>query len=70
MLDIESKKLDNGLIEVILIHDGQEDDSQRATKIVMITELCGKKWIIHKIKSNRKCYEGRGHKGWGIEWCN
>ena len=69
-LGIESEKLDNGLIEVMLIHDGQEDDSQRATKIVMIAELRNKKWIVHKIKSNRKCYEGRGHTDWGTEWCN
>jgi len=69
-LEIKSKKLSNGLIEVTLIHDGQEDDSQRATKIVMTTELTGKKWIVHEIKTNRKCWDGRGHANWGTEWCN
>jgi hypothetical protein len=69
-LEIESKKLGNGLIEVTLIHDGQEDDSQRATKIVMTTELTGEKWTVHEIKTNRKCWDGRGHTDWGTEWCN
>jgi PBP1b-binding outer membrane lipoprotein LpoB len=69
-LDIKSRELDNGLIEVTLIHDGQEDDSQRATKIVMTAELNNKKWIVHQIKTNRKCWDGRGHTNWGTEWCN
>lgn len=69
-LEIESKELDNGLMEVTLIHDGQEDDSQRAIKIVMTAELIGQKWTVHKIKTNRKCWDGRGHTNWGTEWCN
>lgn len=69
-LEIESKELDNGLMEVTLIHDGQKDDSQRATKIVMIAERIGQKWTIHKIKTNRKCWDGRGHTDWGTDWCN
>ncbi|RPD91651.1 hypothetical protein EGM88_14515 [Aureibaculum marinum] len=69
-LEIESKELGNGLIEVTLIHDEQEDDSQRATKIVMTAELTGEKWIVHEIKTNRKCWDGRGHTDWGTDWCN
>ncbi|MAX79875.1 MAG: hypothetical protein CL843_06845 [Crocinitomicaceae bacterium] len=69
-LEIESKELGNGLIEVTLIHDGQEDDSQRAIKIVMTGELIGQKWTVHEIKTNRKCWDGRGHTNWGTEWCN
>ena len=69
-LEIESKELDNELIEVTLIHDGQEDDSQRATKIVMTAELKDQKWTVHEIKTNRKCWDGRGHTNWGTEWCN
>ena len=69
-LEIESKELGKGLIEVTLIHDGQEDDSQRATKIVMTAKLTGKKWTVHEIKTNRKCWDGRGHTEWGTEWCN
>lgn len=68
--EIESKELGDGLYEVILVHDGQEDDSQRATKIIMTAKLTGKKWTIHKIKTNRKCWDGRGHTDWGTEWCN
>lgn len=69
-LEIESKELGNGLIEVTLIHDGQEDDSQRAIKIVMTGELIGQRWTVHEIKTNRKCWDGRGHTNWGTEWCN
>ena len=67
---IESKKIGEGLIEITLIHDGQEDDSQRATKIVMKAELIGQKWTVHEIKTNRKCWDGRGHTDWGTGWCN
>ena len=69
-LEIKSEELGNGLTEVTLIHDGQEDDSQRATKIVMIAELKDEKWKVHEIKTNRKCWDGRGHTDWGTEWCN
>ncbi len=69
-LDITSNELSDRLKEVTLIHDEQEDDSQRATKIVMVTELDEKKWIVHQIKTNRKCWDGRGHTDWGNEWCN
>ena len=69
-LEIDSNDLGNGVIEVTLIHDGQEDDSQRATKIVMTAELVGNKWIVHEIKTNRKCWDGRGHTNWDTEWCN
>ncbi len=68
--EIESKDLGAGIIEVTLIHDGQEDDSQRATKIVMKAELTDEKWTVHEIKTNRKCWDGRGHTDWGTEWCN
>lgn len=69
-IEIESQKLESGLVEVTLIHDGQEDDSQRATKIIMTAELNDKTWIVHEIKTNRKCYDGRGHTNWGTGWCN
>ena len=69
-LTFDSRKMDNGLEEVTLIHDGLEDDSQRATKIVMIAGLKNKKWIVKEIKTNRKCWDGRGHTNWSTEWCN
>lgn len=69
-IKIESQELESGLVEVTLIHDGQEDDSQRATKIVMTVELKDETWIVREIKTNRKCYDGRGHTNWGVEWCN
>lgn len=69
-LDITSKEIGDGLIEVTLIHDGQEDDSQRATKIVITANLDEQKWIVLQLKTNRKCWDGRGHTNWGTEWCN
>ncbi len=69
-LEIKNKELANGLTEITLVHDRQEDDAQRAIKIIMIAKLEGEKWIVHHIKTNRKCYEGRGHTDWGTEWCN
>ncbi|MDP8098248.1 hypothetical protein [Pasteurella atlantica] len=68
-LDIKSKDVGNGLTEVTLIHDMLEDDSQRATKIVMIVKHNDKKWVAQQIKTNWKCWEGRGHTNWGTEWC-
>ena len=29
-----------------------------------------KKWIVKEIKTNRKCWDGRGHTNWSSEWCN
>ena len=69
-LEINSKELKNGFIEITLIHDQQQDDSQRAIKIVMLTKRNGKKWVVFEIKKNRKCYDGRGHTNWGTELCS
>ena len=69
-LAIESKKLGQDRFEITLIHDGLEDDSQRATKIVMTAEHQNETWIVLEVKRNRKCYDGRGHTSWGTEWCN
>ena len=69
-LMVESKKTDNGYIEITLIHDGQKDDSVSGIKIIMIAELNNKKWNVIEIKTNRKCREGRGHTYWDTELCN
>lgn len=50
-LTFKSKKIDNGLEEIELIHDKQEDDSQRATKIIMVVELKDKIWSVKKNKN-------------------
>lgn len=69
-LELKSKEIEGGLIEVTLIHDRHADDSQRATKIVMTAELNGKSWLVRKVKANWKCYDGRGHTDWGTGPCN
>ncbi len=69
-LTIQSKEIDNGFVEITLIHDDQEDDSMRAIKIIMIAKLKNKKWSVMEIKTNRKCWDGRGHQNWSTEPCN
>lgn len=69
-LQIVSEIIDKGIFKVILIDDWLEDDSQKAVKIVMLAELKDSVWIVHEIKKNWKCYDGRGHVGWGTKLCN
>ncbi len=69
-LTFDSRKMKNGFEEITLIHEGLEDDSQRATKIVMLVEQSNKKWVVKEIKTNRKCWDGRGHTNWSTEWCS
>ena len=70
MLEIGSKELDNGLIKVTLIHSWQEDDAQRAIKILMTAKMIGQKWNLHEIKTNRKCWGELRHTDRRTEWCN
>lgn len=69
-LRITTRKLKENVFEVTLIHDNQQDDSQKAEKIVMIAKKIGNKWNADKISKNWKCYNGRGHTDWGTEYCN
>lgn len=69
LLTIKSKSLSKDKFSITLIHDKQQDDSQRAIKIVLSAQLKERKWEVKEIKINRKCWEGRGHTNWGIEWC-
>lgn len=55
---------------ITLIHDGLLDDSQRAVKYIMEAERIDSSWLVSSIKTNWKCWEGRGHEDWGIEYCN
>jgi len=55
--------------EITLIHDRLLDDSMRAEKILMTAEKNGNSWAVQNIRTNWKCWEGRGHTDWGIEWC-
>ena len=69
-LDIKSKTLADNQYEITLIHDGLQDDSQQATKIVMLASKVDAKWTVQEIMKNWKCWDGRGHTNWGIEFCN
>ena len=69
-LEISSKELRTNHYEIMLIHDKLQDDSQRAIKIVMQANKNGEHWVVDEIKKNWKCWDGRGHINWGIEFCN
>ena len=67
---ITKNEIDKNVFEIILIHDNQQDDAQKAEKVIIIDEKIGDKWSVKKISRNWKCYDGRGHTDWGIENCN
>ena len=69
-LEIEIKSTGENQYDITLIHDGLEDDSQRAIKVVMQASYSTEKWVVQSIKKNWKCWDGRGHTDWGIEYCN
>lgn len=71
-LNISSKrKAQSGRYIITLVHDKLLDDSQRATKIVMDALWnTDSTWKVNGIQKNWKCWEGRGHTDWGIEFCN
>lgn len=69
-LQITKKEIDKNVFEIILIHDNQQDDAQKAEKVIMIAEKIRDKWSVRKISRNWKCYDGRGNTDWGIENCN
>jgi hypothetical protein len=56
--------------EITLTHEGLEDDSQAAIKIVMSAKHTSNKWIVQSIKENWKCWRGRGHTNWDTRPCN
>jgi hypothetical protein len=67
---IKTKEVESNKVQVTLIHDRLEDDSIRAVKIVMTAEQLKNRWIVHEIKKNWKCWDGRGHTNWGADYCN
>lgn len=69
-LKISSKARANNTWEIVLIHDRLQDDSQRAIKIIMLAKRTNNIWEVEEIKKNWKCWDGRGHTDWGIEFCN
>lgn len=69
-LILEKKNLGENKYEITLIHEGLEDDSQYAVKIVMIAKKTKNTWKVEEIKENWKCRESRGHSDWGTTMCN
>lgn len=68
-IELSKKVSDNGNVVVTLIHDNQLDDSVRGEKYVMSLARINNKWTVLSIKTNWRCWDGRGHSDWGIERC-
>jgi hypothetical protein len=54
---------------ITLIHEGLEDDSIEGKKVEMKAKQVGNTWQVLSIHGSFKCYQGRGHTGWGVENC-
>jgi len=65
----DSVKLDDGSFEITLIHDRLMDDSMRGIKIVINANMEDGIWTVTEARRNWRCWEGRGHEGWGIGYC-
>lgn len=69
-ITISKKILDNGNIEVTLIHDYQLDDAVKGEKYIMELNKQVDNWTVLVLKKNWKCYPTRGHTDWSIKLCN
>ncbi|WP_408024668.1 hypothetical protein [Tenacibaculum sediminilitoris] len=69
-IELLEKVSNNGNVVVTLIHDNLLDDSVRGEKYIMELTKNNNKWTVLSIKKNWKCWDGRGHTDWGIEFCN
>jgi hypothetical protein len=69
-LSVQTVDLGKGNFEITLIHEGLEDDSQSAEKIVMTAHLKGQVWTVNEIEESWKCWDGRGHTNWGTSPCD
>jgi hypothetical protein len=69
-LTISTKDVSDNNVEITLIHEGLEDDSQSGVKIVMTAKQTKETWTVLQIRENWKCWDGRGHTSWGTTPCN
>jgi hypothetical protein len=69
-LSVQTRRLDDNRYETTLIHERLQDDSKAGVKIVMTAQTNGPAWLVTEIKRNWKCWQGRGHTGWGTGKCN
>lgn len=67
---VTSAMLNNFITEVTLIHDNLLDDSIKAIKYVVQFAAIQEQLEIISIKTNRKCWEDRGHSHWDSNNCN
>jgi len=68
-ININERNLENGEVEVELVHDNQLDDSQRGERYLMILKKENNRWKVLSLKKQWRCWAGRGHENWGIQLC-
>lgn len=68
-ITISKKELENGNIQITLIHSNLPDDSMEDTKYVMEAAQLSSHWMVLSLKRNWRCREGRGPREWGIQAC-
>jgi len=69
IITVKERNLENGEVEVQLIHDNMLDDSVRGQKYLMVLKKEGNRWQVLSLKKNWRCWKGRGHEDWEIEPC-
>lgn len=69
-IEVTEKTLENGEVEVELIHSNLLDDSLLAEKYIMLLQDIKGKWAVISIKKSWKCRKNRGHSYWSAEKCN
>ena len=69
-IEVNEKTLDNGEVEVQVIHHNLLDDSLLAEKYIMLLQDIKGKWAIISIKKSWKCRKDRGHDYWSVEKCS
>jgi len=69
-LNISTTILADSIVEITLIHEGLEDDSQLGEKSVMQAKLINQSWQVLSIKENWRCRDGFGWSSWGTTPCN
>ena len=62
--------LSDGSQQVIMIHDKLMDDSMRGIRLEMIAIEDNGMWTVQSLRKTWKCWEGRGHEGWGTAPCS
>ena len=68
-ISTDSKWLNDFIVEATLIYDELKDDSVKGYKYVSQMALINDEWSVFSLKSNHKCWHGRGNVHWDTDDC-